>query len=132
MKKNYTDQNNYSVLIAYISLYFSFYSFLKLYLNSSLLWLLVGTSLVFNFLSIRYNSYRVYHIFKSRINNSYLSKIFLYFNSIVLFFSSTYGLYKFVSDHSFLDKGYLYLPYHILCLLFLGSSIGLYYPNNYK
>ena len=123
-----SNENNYSILIAFLGLFFSIYAIISLYLESSFVWLLFAFSAFLNTLRIVYGFESILKF----LNLKQKSKLTGYlFNilSLSYFMSSTYGLVKIFDSLAITDKSSFLLLIISLIIVFAGTSIGLYKKN---
>ncbi len=123
-----TYKKDYSIAIYILSFLFSLISIIFLFSKGSLLWVLTGISLFISLRCFLIGAYKVYRFLYLSLNSSIISKSILYFNAIIFFFSSSYGLIKCFGMFDLISNTELYTPITIILFLILSCSIGLHRP----
>ena len=120
----------YSRLIAFISLLFSSYSFIYLYISQSLLWIPFGLSSVLTI----FIYLQGVNVFKYGINSLYSYRFVKYILKpicqILFFITCATGYIMFITSLPINDFSTLFIPSIIIMIVFLGASVGMYQVTN--
>ena len=119
--------NRYSFILPCLSLIFSLYSLVRLYLDSSPLWLIVGLTIPFIILVLLRGVNQFPRFFPLASSNKTIYKILFSCISIIFSISSMYGLFLIFNILPFNDKSVLFLPYIVCSFLIVGVSLGLFH-----
>ncbi len=128
-KRKINTNMSYSKLIAWLSFTISVYTFILLYIESSFLWLLVGSNNILILLTLINSSTHLEEYLSKYINVAYIRFLFI-MSSITLFLSSVFGTYKLFIFLNLKDYSILLIPSISLLFLYGGSCLGIYQTSN--
>ncbi len=121
-------RKDYSSIIVYLSIFFSFITLITLYLDSNYYWTLFGINITIASCCYFFTSSKIFNFILSIIRDSFISKIILLINSFTFFLSSSYGLFIFIDITKLSSYSDIYIPFILLVILFLATSLGLHRP----
>ena len=117
---------HYSELTAWIAFSFSLYGVLQIYIDGSLLWMLLAISLIIAFLSIILGFKSVLKIFYIPLVPIWIHKSSIIFLRLGFFISSVFGFLAFLYHLPVKDKSVFLVPIVICVLFFTGVVIGIF------
>ncbi len=127
MYNKYNQNTHHSFIVSCLSLVLSFISLISFFLESSILWLIIGISGIISFRIIfkgfnqLIKEYKLHYLFP--IN---LLRVFSIINSFILFSSSIHGLVMCITLSNLHSNSYIYIPFVSLIIIILGNCISLY------
>ncbi len=120
---------DYSIFIIICTLIFSIISIIIHFLNSNLLWSVLGLSYFLSIQCYLKNANIVHRYLFYIFSNSFISKSILLINSFLLFYSSSYAIFYIIDLFDLSSNRTIYVPVNIILFLIFSSSIGLHLPH---
>tara|TARA_Y100001968_G_C19078054_1_gene581652 strand:- start:27 stop:449 length:423 start_codon:yes stop_codon:yes gene_type:complete len=126
ISKRILDSNkNYSILIALLTILFSFISWINQFGSISILWIWSGFTIIFVSLMIFVGRRSLYLYLKIPSSLSRFYKIFIAFILLTYFLLSINGLVIFIDTLPFKDRSYAFVPFISFVFLISGVVLGL-------
>ena len=100
----------------------SFYSFLKLYITESILWIVVAFNLITSFFILSYGILRFSKIVSINILPARFKRATFLFLGLIYFSSAVYGFISLINLIQLIDKSVILLP-SIAFILIIGGNI---------
>ena len=119
-----TKEKRYSGNTYILSLFFSFVYLIDLYLLNSIVWVLVGISMVLSFVLFIFDDITLGKISRL-IDISYKPQIYILV-FLVYLFSSITGLTIILTKIPHLQINYIVIPIVITGVIFLGTIVGMF------
>ncbi len=120
---------NYFSIITVLSYCYSIISFLNFYIKGNEFWLLSGISIVFTYLVSRAGILNFKIKLATYMEIPLLVNTLIFIVSIIYTISSIYGLYILLNFIPANDFASLSIPYAILSLLSIASTLDIYTHN---
>ena len=119
-----TKEKRFSGNIYILSLFFSFVYLIDLYLLNSIVWVLVGISMVLSFVLFIFDDITLGKISR-QIDISYKSQIY-FIVFLIYLYSSITGLTIILTKNPHLQINYIVIPIIIIGMIILGTIVGMF------